>query len=112
MFLKRRTQISDFYQNGIVATLHNFSDRTHDDLERELVEFSKFRPITLILPSLFSELHGKALPNIVKEISKVKYIKNVVIGLDKANKRNFIKQNYFFQSFHNSMKFYGMTVQI
>ena len=51
------------------------------NLEKELVEFSKFRPITLILPSLFSELKGPALPKIVQEISKVKYINHIVIGL-------------------------------
>ncbi len=55
-------KIADFYQNGIVATLHNFSNRNYDELEKELIEFSDFRPITLILPSLFSELKGEALP--------------------------------------------------
>ena len=61
-----------------------------------MIEFSKFRPITLILPSLFSELKGKALPNIINEISKVKYIKNIVIGLDRANKNEFEKAKFFF----------------
>ena len=61
-----------------------------------MIEFSKFRPITLILPSLFSELKGKALPNIINEISKVKYIKNIVIGLDSANKNEFEKAKFFF----------------
>ena len=79
---------------------------------KDLVEFSKFRPITLILPSLFSELHGKALPSIISEISKVKYIRNIVIGLDRANEKEFKKAKSFFQNYHNSMKFYGMTVQI
>ena len=62
LYLKWRIKISDFYQNGIVATLHNFSERTYDELEKELIDYSKFRPITLILPSLYSELKGKALP--------------------------------------------------
>ena len=65
-------------------------------MEKDLVEFSKFRPITLILPSLFSELHGKALPNIISEISKVKYIRNIVIGLDRANEKEFKKAKSFF----------------
>ena len=66
--------MADFYQNGIVATLHNFSKRSSQDLEDEILEFSKFRPITLILPSLYSELEGTALPKIVEEISKTKYL--------------------------------------
>jgi len=61
-----------------------------------LVEFSKFRPITLILPSLFSELKGPALPKIIKEISKVKYINHIVIGLDKANEKEFHEAKKFF----------------
>ena len=65
-------------------------------MEKDLVEFSKFRPITLILPSLFSELHGKALPSIISEISKVKYIRNIVIGLDRANEKEFKKAKSFF----------------
>ena len=96
MFLKRRIDISDFYQNGIVATLHNFSDRSYDDLEQELLEFCQFRPITLILPSLYSELKGKALPKIIDEICKVKFLKNIVIGLDQANEREFKEAKKFF----------------
>jgi glucosyl-3-phosphoglycerate synthase len=60
------------------------------------LEFSKFRPITLILPSLYSEIKGKALPNIVNEISKINYLQNIVIGLDKADESEFINAKNFF----------------
>jgi glucosyl-3-phosphoglycerate synthase len=60
------------------------------------LEFSKFRPITLILPSLYSEIKGKALPNIVNEISKINYLQNIVIGLDKADESEFINAKKFF----------------
>ena len=50
----------------------------------------------MILPSLFSELKGPALPNIIKEISKVKYLNNIVIGLDKANEEEFKEAKEFF----------------
>ena len=96
MSLEWRIKISDFYQNGIVATLHNFSNRSYDELEKDLLEFSKFRPITLILPSLYSELEGNALPNIINEITKIKFLKNIVIGLDQADKSQFDKAKNFF----------------
>ena len=96
LFLKRRLKISDFYQNGLVATLHNFSQRKIEELEKDILEFSKFRPITLILPSLYSEIKGKALPNIVNEISKINYLQNIVIGLDKADESEFINAKKFF----------------
>ena len=49
----------------------------------------------MILPSLFTELEGKALPKIIDEISKVKFLQNIVIGLDKANQKEFkIARNF------------------
>ena len=79
-----------------MATLHNFSERTIENFEDDILQFSKYRPITLILPSLYSELKGEALPNIVKEISKIKYLQNIVIGLDKANRNQFLDAKNFF----------------
>jgi glucosyl-3-phosphoglycerate synthase len=77
--------MADFYQNGIVTTLHNLSDRPIEDMESELLEFSKKRPMALILPSLFSELEGKALPNIIQQLCDVPYLSQIVIGLDRAD---------------------------
>jgi len=77
--------MADFYQNGIVTTLHNLSERPIDELEKELVKFSKKRPMGLILPSLFSELEGPALANIVDELCHVPYLSQIVIGLDRAD---------------------------
>ena len=65
-------------------------------MEAEILEFSKFRPITLILPSLYSELMGNALPKIIDEISKVKYLQNIVIGIDRANENEFNDAKKFF----------------
>ena len=78
--------MGDFSQNGIVANLHDFSTRTTDQIEKDLEKFSKTRPMELILPCLYSELEGDALPKIVNEISKTNYLNHIIIGLDKANK--------------------------
>ena len=48
--------MADFYQNGVVTTLHNLASRSTEALEAELLRFSQKRPMALILPSLFSEL--------------------------------------------------------
>ena len=77
--------MGDFSQNGIVSTLHDFKTKTTDEIEKELLEFSKERKMELILPCLYSELEGEALPKIVNEISKTKYLNHIIIGLDKAN---------------------------
>ena len=79
--------MSDFSQNGIISTLHDFGTKSVNDIEKDLKRFSKERKMELILPSLYSELEGDALPKIVNEISKTNYLDHVIIGLDKANKK-------------------------
>ena len=65
--------MSDFSQNGVISTLHDFNTKSTSIIESELLEFSKQRKMELILPCLYSELDGSALPKIVDEISKTKY---------------------------------------
>ena len=77
--------MSDFFQNGNVSTLHNLTRRSVEDMEAELTSFGQRRPIGLVLPSLYSELNGPALENIVSELAKVPYLEQIVIGLDRAN---------------------------
>ena len=81
--------MSDFFQNGIITTLHNLSDRSLEALEADLAAFSKNRPIALVLPCLYSELAQPALANIVSELRKASYISEIVIGLDRATEQEF-----------------------
>ena len=73
--------MSDFSQNGIISSLHDFGTKSTKDIEKDLLKFSKERKMELILPSLYSELEGNALPHIVNEISKVNYLSHIIIGL-------------------------------
>jgi glucosyl-3-phosphoglycerate synthase len=88
--------MGDFYQNGIITTLHNLAGRSLDDLERELVTFSRRRPMGLILPSLYSELEGEALPAIVGHLAAVPYLSEIVIGLDRADREQYRAALEFF----------------
>ncbi len=88
--------MADFHQNGIITTLHNLSNRSIEDMERELVSFSAQRPMALILPSLYTELGGKALPNIVKELQQVPYLSQITIGLDRADEAQYRHAIEFF----------------
>ena len=89
--------MSDFSQNGIISTLHDFGTKSVNEIEKELKKFSKERKMELILPSLYSELEGDALPKIVNEISKTNYLNHIIIGLDKANKTQAKKAWKFFK---------------
>ena len=81
--------MGDFYQNGIITTLHNLVRRPVKDLEQELMSFRKDRPMSLVLPSLYSELEGPALKNIVSELARVPYLEQIVVGLDKADEAQY-----------------------
>lgn len=88
--------MSDFHQNGIITDFHNLTRRPVESLESDLVQFSKRRPMSLILPSLYSELEGPALKHIVDEIARVPYLSEVVIGLDQADRDQFHHAREFF----------------
>ena len=93
--------MADFYQNGVITTLHNLNQRPLEAMEAELTEFAKLRPMSLILPSLFSELEGEALPNIIQHLQDVPYLSEIVIGLDRANETQY----------KHALKFFGALPQ-
>lgn len=88
--------MADFHQHGIVTALHQLNTRSLEDLETELMEIRKTEPMALILPSLYSELEMPALSNIVDELSKVPYLDQVVVGLDRADEAQFRHALEFF----------------
>ncbi len=88
--------MADFHQNGNIATLHNLRTRSLEELTHEIGVYAQTRKITLILPSLYSELEGEALPNILAELSKVPYLHRIVIGLDRADEAQFRHAQEFF----------------
>ena len=99
--------MGSFYQNGIVANLHDFSYGTslkgnYTKIENDLMKFSKDNPMELILPCLFSEISGKALPKIIDEINKTKFLNHIVIGLDRANKNQYKESSNFFKNLKTS----------
>ena len=94
--------MSDFSQNGVISTLHDFGTKSTSEIENELLKFSKERKMELILPCLYSELEGSALPKIVEEISKTKYLDHIIIGLDKANETQAKKAWKFFKKLKTS----------
>ncbi|GAA5315632.1 MAG: cell wall biogenesis glycosyltransferase [Candidatus Pelagadaptatus aseana] len=88
--------MGDFYQNGIITTLHNLSRRPLEEMEQELQRFSEKRPMSLVLPSLYSELQGEALPHIIKELKGASYLGEVIIGLDRASEDEYRHALEFF----------------
>lgn len=88
--------MSDFFQTGVVATLHRLGKPDPDRLDTELIPLSKKRPVALVLPSLYSEFEGPALDRIVQELVKVRYVHEIVISLDRADRKQFEQAREFF----------------
>ncbi|MEO1400132.1 MAG: glycosyl transferase [Cyanobacteria bacterium J06635_1] len=88
--------MADLFQHGAIATLHNLTDRPTEDLEADLLKFSKHRRLGLMLPALFSELESDALKHIVEELQKVPYLSEIVIGLDCADREQWRYAHHYF----------------
>lgn len=88
--------MGDFHQGGVVTTLHNLGQRSVDALEADLMRFKQMRPMSLVLPSLYSELQGAALASIVDELTAVPYLDEIVIGLDRADQSQYEHARQYF----------------
>ncbi len=88
--------MSDFYQTGVVPTLHRLGKGNLEEVESRLTRYAQDRPIALVLPSLYSELAGVALSRIVEELKTVQYIKEIVVTLGPASETEFQNARRFF----------------
>ena len=88
--------MADFYQTGVVTTLHRLGETRLDLLEAELVEYATARPLTLIIPSLAAEMDGPALPQIVSVLQEVPYVYRLLVALDAASETDFRRAREFF----------------
>jgi len=89
--------MADFYQTGVITTLHRLGDLRIEALEADLVEFAKDRPLTLIIPALATEMDRPALQGIVRALREVPYLYRLVIGLDAAGRPEFDRARRFFR---------------
>jgi len=96
--------MSDFYQTGIITTLHQLGKPSLERLESELLAYSKTRPLALVLPALYSEFEGPAMPGIVQELAKVKYLNEIVLVLDKGSQEDFQRVREFMSPISTEVK--------
>jgi glucosyl-3-phosphoglycerate synthase len=88
--------MSDFFQNGVITTLHRLRHDNIAELEDKLLSYSKTRPIALVLPLHAVELEGEALPGIVAKLATIPYLHEVVVTLGGAGKEQFIQAKKYF----------------
>ncbi len=96
--------MADFHQTGVISTLHRLGNVDLKRLETELEAFAYQMPIALVLPCLYTELQGSALPGILKELQSVKYLNEIVVALGRANREEFNHARRFFKDLYCELK--------
>jgi glucosyl-3-phosphoglycerate synthase len=89
-------RMADFFQTGAIATLHRLGRQDVPRLERELHEFAQETGIALVLPCHIKELGTPALRQIMRELRHVDYLKQIIVGIDGANAREWMRARRIF----------------
>jgi glucosyl-3-phosphoglycerate synthase len=78
-----------------IATLHDLN-LDKDKLMRNISDVAIERPVSVVMPMLYSEIKSDALSNIIKQLNKCTYLKEVVIPLAAKNAEEFNHVKRFF----------------
>jgi glucosyl-3-phosphoglycerate synthase len=73
--------LSDFFQSGLITTLHRLGSARGDRMEAELVYHARAHPVSLVLPCLHTEIRGPALKGIVATLARVPYLHEVIVSV-------------------------------
>ena len=74
----------DFYQNGVITTLHDLGTISRDHLESLLARVTRRYKIGLVLPVTASDMRAEPFAHIVRELEGVSYIEQIVVVLGLA----------------------------
>lgn len=96
--------MADFFQNGVITTFQELGPRDYARIEGELAVYGEQRPLALVLPCLYSELQGAALPGIVSELRHVRYIREIVVSLGAADEAQFRHAVEYFSPLPQSVR--------
>ncbi len=79
--------MTDFHQEPLITTLHALYEAFDNDsyltnLERRLEDHARHERISLLLPSLYSEIRDDGpLNHILDQIKETRYLRNIVVAL-------------------------------
>jgi glucosyl-3-phosphoglycerate synthase len=88
--------MSDFFQNGVITTLHRLGNQPLEAIESRLQAFRSANRVGLVIPCLVSELQGPAIGPIVRALVEIGYLEEIVIALGRADRRQFEEARRFF----------------
>lgn len=76
--------MADFFQNGVITTIHAFESATREMHEQMLHKACKRRPIGLLLPVTADDMRAETFRRIVNELQGATYIDTIVVVLGRA----------------------------
>ena len=96
--------MADFYQDGVLTTLHRLAHDDVDRLEAELSRFVSNRPIGLVLPALVSEFETPAMQRIISALRGIQYLERIVVAVARATPEQFERAKACFEGFYVPVK--------
>lgn len=95
--------MADFFQTGVVSTLHRLDRNGLDRLEGELYDFRSLRRIGLVLPALYSEFETPAMKRICDELRGVEYLHRIVVMIGRCSREQYEHACTFFAGFKTNV---------
>ena len=77
--------MTDFYQHRLISTLHQLTDPDLDERQALVANCARQRPISLVMPALYSEVKQPALALILEQLSEVNYISEIVFSMNRMD---------------------------
>lgn len=81
--------MADFFQSGVVATLHNLDPAGEERLDAELRVFAPRSGIGLVLPALIGEFRHQAMDGIIRELAQVRWLRRIVVAIGDATRAEY-----------------------
>ena len=91
--------MADFYQTGMVTTLHRLNPDGLARIEAELEQFARQTSLALVLPALYTEFETPAMRRISDQLSRVRYLRQIVVALGRATASQHEAVRCFFRGF-------------
>ena len=91
--------MADFYQTGMVTTLHRLNANGFARLEAELERFSSETAIGLVLPALYSGIRDTGHAAHLRRTLQVRYLRQIVVTLGGATRPSTKTSREFFRGF-------------
>src|SRR5713226_943525 len=81
--------MTDFYQSGVITTLHRLGEHRLDTVEQQLERYAQEHPIALVLPALYAEFERPAMETILRQLSQVRYVRQFVVSMARTTPEQF-----------------------